>query len=102
MALDYEYEMRIQVKRESAEQAQILAPKMAAELAPKMAAEMAAEMAKKMVAEQAEKIATEIAAEERQNLIANNLQKGFSAEMIASFMSMPISEVQAIQKKLAL
>lgn len=82
--MDYEYEMRIQVKRESAEQAKILAKDLAQDMAQNMAHDMAQNMAQDSMRE----------------LAAKNLRKGKDPQAIADMLEMPLPEVLEIQKNL--
>lgn len=92
MALDYEYEMAIQLKREVAEMRQQV---------EKQVAEQVAEELPKRVAEQVEKQVAEQVAEKERNLIARNLREGMTAETASKIFGVSLADVEAIQKNLA-
>lgn len=102
--MDYEYEMRIQVKRESAEQAKILAKDLAKDMAQDMAKDMAQDIARDMAQDIAkgmvQNMTKDLAQDSIRELVAKNLRKGKDPQVIADMLETPLSEVLEIQKKL--
>lgn len=90
-ALDYEYEMEIQLKREVAEKV--------AELRQQVEKQVT-EQVEKQITERVEKQVAGKIAERERDLIARNLREGMAVGAAAKIFGVPIADVEAIQNDL--